>query len=242
MGRIYLRPYGAEATINFELFEVDGIDFRTDAVHASGDTKISKDEGEEANTANGFVDEGQGYSLTLSASELTAARIAIYIVDQTATKVWLDCMLIVETYGNASAMHPNLGVAMRGTNGANTTTPPTAVQNREEMDSNSTQLSGIKANTDNLPSAVKKNTALAGFMFFMRDSTDRASGKTGLTITSTRSIGGGPLAATTNSATEISGGWYKIDLSAADLNGDVIALNFAGTDADTAAFTIVTKP
>ena len=105
MASPYLRKYGAAATINFELFEVDGVDFRIDAVHASGDTVIMKDEGTEANTTNAFTDEGTGYSIVLTATEMQAARIVIYIIDQTATKVWLDRTLIIETYGNASAQH-----------------------------------------------------------------------------------------------------------------------------------------
>lgn len=107
-----LRKYGVEATINFTLFEVDGIDFRVDAVHASGDSAIMKDEGAEANTSNSFADEGNGYSLVLTATEMQAARIVIYLVDQTATKIWLDSRVIVETYGNASAQHAfDLGTA-----------------------------------------------------------------------------------------------------------------------------------
>lgn len=101
----FLRKYGAAATLNFDLFEVDGVDFRVDAVHASGDTKIMKDEGAEANTTNGFTDEGSGYSIVLTATEMQAARIVIYAVDQTATKVWLDRTVVIETYGNASAQH-----------------------------------------------------------------------------------------------------------------------------------------
>ena len=101
----YLRKYGVEATIDFDLFEVDGVDFRIDAAHASGDTKVMKDEGAEGNTDNGFTDEGQGYSIVLTATEMQAARIVVYVVDQTATKVWLDRTIIIETYGNASAQH-----------------------------------------------------------------------------------------------------------------------------------------
>ena len=100
-----LRKYGESATINFELYEVDGIDFRVDAVHASGDTKIMKDEAVEANTTNGFTDEGTGCAIVLTATEMQAARIVIYIVDQTATKVWLDKSIVIETYGHASAQH-----------------------------------------------------------------------------------------------------------------------------------------
>ena len=114
----YLRKYGAATTLNFQLFETDGVSFKTDAAHASGDTKIMKDEGAEANTSNGFTDEGQGYSIVLTAAEMTAARIVIYVVDQD-TKTWLDTALVVETYGHASAMHAfDLGAAEVTTNSA----------------------------------------------------------------------------------------------------------------------------
>ena len=105
MQGMHLRKYGVEATIPFELYEVDGVDFRVDAVHATGDSTRVKDGGAEQNTSNGFVDEGKGYSITLTAGEMQAAEIVIYIVDQTATKVWLDKTIIVETYGHAAAMH-----------------------------------------------------------------------------------------------------------------------------------------
>jgi len=100
----YLRKYGEATTIDFVLFGTDGIDFKTDAEHAAGDTKIMKNEGDEANTTNAFVDEGQGYSLTLTAAEMQAARVVLYVVDQ-GTKAWLDTALIIETYGHASAQH-----------------------------------------------------------------------------------------------------------------------------------------
>lgn len=112
MQGVHLRKYGVEAKIDFELYEVDGVDFRVDAVHAAGDTKIMKNEGAEANTTNGFVDEGKGYSITLTAAEMQAARILIYVVDQ-GTKAWLDKSISIETYGHASAQHAfDLGTAL----------------------------------------------------------------------------------------------------------------------------------
>ena len=104
MQGVFLRKYGVQTTLNFALFEVDGIDFRVDAVHAAGDTKIMKDEGAEANTVNAFVDEGTGYSIILTLAEMQAARIVVYVVDQGA-KAWLDSRIVIETYGHASAMH-----------------------------------------------------------------------------------------------------------------------------------------
>ena len=97
--------YAQAKTIHFELYEVDGIDLRVDAVHASGDTTSIENEGAEGNTTNGFTDEGTGYSIVLTATEMTNARITVYIVDQTATKVWLDRTIHIETYGHASAEH-----------------------------------------------------------------------------------------------------------------------------------------
>lgn len=105
MQGVFLRQYGKETTIDFELYEPDGGDLKTDAVHAVGDTKTMKDEGAEGNTTNGFVDEGQGYSITLTASELEAARVKVYVVDQTNPKVWLDTTIVIETYGDANAQH-----------------------------------------------------------------------------------------------------------------------------------------
>jgi len=106
MQSVILRKYGEEATVDFHLFEVDGVDFRVDATSATGDITLNRDEaGVETLDADAFVDEGTGYSLVLSAAEMTAKRIHVHIIDQTATKVWLDTGFVVETYGHASAMH-----------------------------------------------------------------------------------------------------------------------------------------
>jgi len=101
---IFLRKYGVETTVHFSLFETDGIDFKVDAAHAAGDTTLIKDEGAEASTVNAFADEGTGYSLVLTATEMQAARLSIYVADQ-GQKDWLDTTIEVDTYGNASAMH-----------------------------------------------------------------------------------------------------------------------------------------
>lgn len=106
MASHYLRKYGVSTTIPFELYKLDGAGLKSDAASATHDIKIMKDEGAEADTtADAFVDEGQGYSLALTATEMTAARVVVYIVDQTSPQAWLDKVLIIETYGNASAQH-----------------------------------------------------------------------------------------------------------------------------------------
>ena len=83
----FLRPYGRAATINFHLFEVDGINLRTDATVGTADLDIMIDEATETSCTNAATDEGQGYSLVLTAAEMTGQRITIYVIDA-ATKVW----------------------------------------------------------------------------------------------------------------------------------------------------------
>lgn len=105
MSQLHLLKYNQAATINFNLFDLDGVDMSIAATFAAGDLKIMKDEGAEANTTNLPTDEGSGYSLVLTATEMSAARVMIHLIDQTATKVWLDTSIVIETYGNASATH-----------------------------------------------------------------------------------------------------------------------------------------
>lgn len=90
-------------------------------------------------------------------------------------------------------------------------------------------------------SNIKKNTALSSFMFLMTDSTTHAP-KTGATITATRSIDGAAFGACANSAAEVANGTYKIDLAAADLNGNNIMLRFTATGADDRNITLITQP
>ena len=77
-------------------------------------------------------------------------------------------------------------------------------------------------------------------MFPMFDDTTKAP-KTGLTVTATRSIDGAAFASCANAVSEIGNGVYKIDLAAADLNGDKIMFRFTGTDADDQLVEIFTQ-
>jgi len=113
MATTYLRKYGVEATVNFELYELDGTDLIATAASATGDINLIRDEAvPEQLDADAFVDEGVVYSLVVSAAEMTAKRITIYIIDQSTPKIWLDKVLIIESYGHASAQHVfDLGTA-----------------------------------------------------------------------------------------------------------------------------------
>ena len=99
----YPRRRGRSATFDFDLFELDGINARENAIHVAGDTKIIKDGGADANTTNGFFEHGgspqsYGYDIVLTDSEMQADRIHLPIRDQTVTKIWLDTSLIIETF------------------------------------------------------------------------------------------------------------------------------------------------
>ena len=93
-----------------------------------------------------------------------------------------------------------------------------------------------------LPSRPTKNTALSAFAFFMVDATDGYTPETGLSVTATRSIDGAAFASCANAVSEVANGVYKIDLAAADLNGNVIVLRFTASGARDRVITIVTQP
>ena len=91
--------FGVQTTIPVALkFQNSGaVDLKTDATCEAGDVKIMKDTGDEANATNCFVDEGSGYSITLTATEMTAQKITLYIVDQSMTKAWEDKVVQIST-------------------------------------------------------------------------------------------------------------------------------------------------
>lgn len=89
-----------------------------------------------------------------------------------------------------------------------------------------------------LPSSPVKNAAFT-YVIKMVDGTDNVTPETGLTVTMTRSIDAAAFGAATGTVTEISTGHYKVEASAADMNGDVVAHRFTASGA--ADLTIVLK-
>lgn len=117
MQGVHLRKYGVEATIDFEVYEVDGVDLRVDWVPAQADCEIMKDGGASTQCDNTATDEGSTFSIVLTATEMEFARGVLKIVDA-ATKVFLDKVIIIETYGHPSAMHAfDLGAASESVSG-----------------------------------------------------------------------------------------------------------------------------
>jgi hypothetical protein len=102
-------------------------------------------------------------------------------------------------------------------------------------------LDAIKAKTDNLPSGLPKNVALSNFEFLMVLSSDHITPATGKTLTEQISKDGGAFAACTNNSAEVGSGVYKINLTQAEMNADVIVLKFTETNCDQRTITILTS-
>lgn len=103
-----LAKYGVQTSFRFAVVKRFAVDLAAsgDWSPATGDTKISKDGGNVANTSNNpSAVGGTGsvlWSITLTAAELQAAEVVIQIVDS-ATKTIEDQTLVIYTYGHASA-------------------------------------------------------------------------------------------------------------------------------------------
>lgn len=109
-----LGKYGQAKTVNFCLWTTDAtvgaVTVNNAACADTGsaddsDAQIMKDEGAPTDTTNCFTDEGNCYSIALTATEMQAARVSLLVEDRTATKVWADKCVVIETYGHASAEH-----------------------------------------------------------------------------------------------------------------------------------------
>lgn len=80
---------------------------------------------------------------------------------------------------------------------------------------------------------IKQSTTAYPLVFFMTDSSDHLSGKTGLSPTVTLSKSGGSFASPSGSVSEIANGWYKVAGNATDSNTlGPLALHATGTGAD----------
>ena len=104
-------------------------------------------------------------------------------------------------------------------------------------------VTAIKNKTDALPSQYKKGVAYSNFSTFIVLSSDSKTPGTGLSSSITGQIqkDGGSFAALTNSITEIALGFYRVDLTAAEMTADTINLVFSATGADDRSMTISTN-
>jgi len=87
---------------------------------------------------------------------------------------------------------------------------------------------------------VQKATALSNFQFLMTDSTNHLP-ITGRVVTARRVQDSGAVQTCDNSVVEISLGMYRIDLTANDLNADVVTLIFTASGCDAKYMSIITQ-
>jgi len=101
--------------------------------------------------------------------------------------------------------------------------------------------SRYKDGTLQAQTGIMKNASLDNFPFVMIKSADHVTPNPGKTITATISKDGGAFVACTNSASHISGGHYKINLTQTEMNADIVSLKFTATACDTRFITIKTS-
>lgn len=78
----------------------------------------------------------------------------------------------------------------------------------------------------------KRATAVSPYVLFLVDASNRPIGKTGAAPAVTLSKDGAAFAAVAGSATEISSGFYKVSLSAAELDARIVAVRATASGAD----------
>lgn len=114
-----LREYGVACHVYVPIIKRAVVDFAVGAdwTPAAGDVKISKDGGAAANVTNlpSAIVMGNTamWDFSLTATEMQAAQVNITVADA-ATKAVEDQMILLSTYGNASARHKvNLNDSVR---------------------------------------------------------------------------------------------------------------------------------
>jgi hypothetical protein len=173
-----LRQYGVATTLYFPLVDKGATDLESTPVTiASGDIKISKDGGAFANTTTATFSHVAGgiYSIPLTATEMQAKQVVVKIVDQTGTKEWEDQVIIVTTINHASAEIPTVAPTAAdvrsavGLASANLDTQLSAIDDYID-----TEVSAIKAKTDNLPSDPADASDIAALIDAIPTATENA--------------------------------------------------------------------
>ena len=101
-------------------------------------------------------------------------------------------------------------------------------------------IDAIKAKTDNQPAGVPKGVQFT-LAFFMKLSSDHLTPATGKTVTVQISKDGGAFAGATNAAAEIAAGFYKVVLTAAEMNAATIAFKITEAACDQTSGLITTS-
>lgn len=106
-----LRPYQSTEPVSFPLWDVTGGDFNTSDTLVAGDVQVSTNGGAFVNVANLPSNSSGQVQWTPTSGEMTGKSIRLRVRDQSSPALWTAQLLMIETYGHASALHPALGVA-----------------------------------------------------------------------------------------------------------------------------------
>lgn len=219
---------GLSTAINLAVVDtvVDAIKVKTDNLSFSGNDVLSTLDSEEVTTdaASRTASKADVSGLATGAN-LAVVDTVVDLINGKTTNLPTDPadQSAVEAHTTA------VGVAIVAEVNANET----------KIDIIDTVVDAIKANTDNWPHGFEKNVAFSDFMFVMTDTDGDPA--TGLTVAANRSIDGAAFGVCDNAVSELSNGVYKINLSGADLNGDMIALMFTSAGAATSIIMVKTE-
>lgn len=223
----------------------DGVTAETALSIAQADIQISKAGGAFAQTSAAPTtthDADGWYQCPLTATDTgTVGTLTVQIVMAGALPVWKDFMVLpANVYDSLVGGTDLLDVNTAQWLGTACATPDTAGHPKTTIKSGTgTGEISLSSGRVLLQGGLRKNTALAKFTFLMTDSTNH-NPATGLTVTGAVRQDAGASAAITDPITELANGLYEVDLSAGEMNGNVVALRFTATGADDLNITLVT--
>lgn len=188
------------------------------------------------NITTGTAVTGDSANITGKIDKDWAGQTAITDTNPTETEdgYYLFDLTQAETNADALDIYPESStgsVQVIGTPGT-IYTVPAAFSDNPMRGTDSALLAAI---------TIQKNSAYSNFPFEMVLTTDGRTPATGLTVTGERSIDGGAYAAVSGAITEVGSGTYKINLLAADTNGDKIIYKFSSATADDTKIAVVTS-
>lgn len=140
--------WGVSKTFDLPLITYGATDFVAGVTLATGDVKISKDNGAFVNIATLPTINGAWIEVTLSATEMEADRIKVQIIDQTATKVFEDTGAILNTVLEATVAKEST-LSTHETNRATMETTLVA-----EHDTTQTSVNLVQNSVDNIVGGV----------------------------------------------------------------------------------------
>ena len=123
-----LAKYGIQQTFYFPLIDAGALDLAVSADYtpAATDCRLSIDGGSWAQATNTIADETEGWSITLTAAEMSGTRIHVNIVDA-ATKAVEDQSLIIST-AFSGQLEASLAIPIREVDNATFTATTVALE------------------------------------------------------------------------------------------------------------------